>query len=78
MHVAGRELLSVGLWRWGPPLPRVPEGDVLVLGDRAKRATRDFGAAMERIDRCLSQWPVTGVLFLVLAIVLFGTMFVGR
>ncbi len=71
-------LLSVGLWRWGPRLPRVPAGDVLVFGNAAIDVARDVGAAMERLDRRLSQWPVAGVLFLVLTAVLVATMLVGH
>lgn len=71
-------LLSVGLWRWGPRLPRVPAGDVLVFGKGATEVGRDVGVAMEDIDRRLCQWPVAGVLFLVLTAVLVGTMLVGH
>jgi multicomponent Na+:H+ antiporter subunit A len=71
-------LLSVGLWRWGQLLPRVPAGDVLVFGKGATDVARDVGTAMEGLDRRLCQWPVAGVLFLVLTAVLVGTMLVGH
>ena len=71
-------LLSVALWRWGHRLPRIPEGDVLVAGKRAAPAVRQMGAAMEQIDWHLRRWPVAGVLFLVLTIILAGTMLAGR
>jgi multicomponent Na+:H+ antiporter subunit A len=71
-------LLSVGLWRWGELLPRVPAGDVLVFAKGATDVARNIGVAMERLDRRLSQWPVAGVLFLVLTAVLVGTMLVGH
>jgi hypothetical protein len=32
-------VLAVGLWRWAHRLPRVPEGDVVVVGEAAIRAT---------------------------------------
>ena len=68
----------MALRRWGQLLPRVPAGDVLVFGRGATDAARDVGVAMERLDRRLSQWPVAGVLFLVLTAVLVGTMLVGH
>jgi formate hydrogenlyase subunit 3/multisubunit Na+/H+ antiporter MnhD subunit len=71
-------LLSIGLWRWGELLPRVPAGDVLVFAKGATDVARNTGVAMERLDRRLSQWPVAGVLFLVLTAVLVGTMLVGH
>jgi multicomponent Na+:H+ antiporter subunit A len=71
-------LLTIALRRWGYLLPRVPEGDVLVLGESATGAARSVGAAMENIDRHLRQWPVAGVLFLLLAIVFVGTILAGR
>ncbi len=67
-------LLAVGLWRWGPVLPAIPEGDLLAAGNGAVRAARNLGTAMEAIDRYLRRWPVAGVLFLVLTLVLAATM----
>ena len=29
--------LALGLWRWGRYLPRVPEGDIVVVGQPAMR-----------------------------------------
>jgi formate hydrogenlyase subunit 3/multisubunit Na+/H+ antiporter MnhD subunit len=71
-------LLAVGLRRWGNLLPRVPAGDVLVFGERAVPAARNLSAAMERLDGCLREWPVAGVLFLVITIILVGTLFTGH
>jgi formate hydrogenlyase subunit 3/multisubunit Na+/H+ antiporter MnhD subunit len=69
-------LLSVGLRRWEDLLPRVPAGDVLVLFKGAADVTENFGAAMEGIDRRLRQWSVAGVLFLILTVLLAGTMLI--
>jgi hypothetical protein len=59
-------------------LPRIPAGDVLVCAERAKPAARDLAAAMEGLDRRLREWPVAGVLFVALTMVLIGTLFVGH
>jgi hypothetical protein len=51
---------------------------VLAVGIVAACATRNLSAAMERLDGYLRQWPVVGVLFLALTIVLAGAMLTGR
>ena len=71
-------LLSVGLWRYERLLPRIPEGDVLAASGVALRGAQGVGIAMERINGHLCQWPVAGVLFLGLTIVLTGTLIFGR
>jgi formate hydrogenlyase subunit 3/multisubunit Na+/H+ antiporter MnhD subunit len=71
-------LLSVALWRWGDVLPSIPKGDVLVMDKRAALPVRQLGAAMERVDWRLRQWPAAGVLLLALTIILAGTMLAGR
>ena len=71
-------LLSVGLWRAANWLPRIPAGDVLVFAERATPAAHDLAVAMEELDRRLREWPVAGVLFVALTIVLIGTLFVGH
>jgi multicomponent Na+:H+ antiporter subunit A len=70
-------LMAYKLRRWEHLLPRIPEGDVLAASTIAARATRKLGAAMERVDGYLGQWPVAGVLFLALTIILAGTMLAG-
>jgi hypothetical protein len=60
------------------PPARIPEGDVLVVEEGAARAARKLGAAMEQVDGHLRQWPVAGMLFLVLTIILAGTMLMGH
>jgi formate hydrogenlyase subunit 3/multisubunit Na+/H+ antiporter MnhD subunit len=63
-------LLAAGLWRWGQRLPRVPEGDVVVLGEGAVRAAVPWAEAIERGDAYLRQWPVAGLSLLTLVIIL--------
>ncbi len=67
-------VLAVGLWRWAYRLPRVPEGDVVVVGEAAIRATAPWGEAIERADGYLRQWPVAGLSLLTLVIILGAAM----
>ena len=68
--------LSAGLLRFGHLLPRVPEGDMVVVAERAARGSSGFGDAMERADTVLRQWPVAGVSLLALMVIL-GAAIVG-
>jgi hypothetical protein len=70
--------LAVALWHWQKLVPQVPEGDVLVAEKGGARALRSLGATMEAIDWQLRQWPVAGVMFLVITVILAGAMLVGR
>ena len=70
-------VLSLGLLRWGERLPRVPEGDVVVLAERAARTSLPFGDALERADGVLRQWPVAGLSLLTLMVVLAAAIFGG-
>jgi formate hydrogenlyase subunit 3/multisubunit Na+/H+ antiporter MnhD subunit len=63
-------LLAVGLRRFGHRLPPVPEGDVVVLGERLTRASAHGGASLERVEGVLQQWPVAGVALLALVMIL--------
>jgi formate hydrogenlyase subunit 3/multisubunit Na+/H+ antiporter MnhD subunit len=67
-------VLAIGLWRWGHRLPRVPEGDVVVGGEAAIRATAPWGAAVEQADGYLRQWPVASLSLLTLVIILGAAM----
>jgi multicomponent Na+:H+ antiporter subunit A len=63
-------MLAVGLWLWAPRLPRVPEGDIVVVGEAALRATVPWGEAVERADGYLREWPVASLSLLTLVIIL--------
>jgi len=67
-------VLAFGLWRWGDRLPSVPEGDIVVVGETAVRASITWGEALERADGYLRQWPVASLLLLILAIILGAAM----
>jgi formate hydrogenlyase subunit 3/multisubunit Na+/H+ antiporter MnhD subunit len=71
-------VLAVALQQRALKLPRVPEGDVLAVAERAAPALRNLAAASERIDGWLRQWPVAGVFLLVLTIALAATLLAGR
>ena len=53
--------LAALLWPWRARLPRIPEGDVLVIAERCAPAIRRLGAAFERADGVLRQWPIASM-----------------
>jgi formate hydrogenlyase subunit 3/multisubunit Na+/H+ antiporter MnhD subunit len=67
-------VLAVGLCGWGHHLPRVPEGDVVVVAEAAVRATGPAGKAIERVDSYMRLWPVASVALLALVIILSAAM----
>lgn len=67
-------VLALGLWLWEDRLPRVPAGDIVVVGEAATRATVTWGEAVERADGWLRQWPVASVSLLTLVIILGAAM----
>ncbi len=71
-------LLAIGLWRWGYRLPRLPEGDIVVAGETAVRATAAWSEAIERADGWLRQWPVASLSLVVVAVVLGAAMLAWR
>jgi hypothetical protein len=71
-------LASLALWRWGRLLPRIPAGDLLAADKGLVRLAGVSGAAMEKIDEHLREWPVASALLLGLAIILSLSTFVGR
>ena len=60
--VAVGALLAVALARWGARLPRIPDGDVVVLGDAAARQAAALAPLAVRADGALRQWPVATAL----------------
>ena len=71
-------LASLALWRWGGLLPRIPAGDLLAADKGLVRLASASGAAMEKIDEHLREWPVASALLLGLAIILSVSTFLGR
>jgi len=70
--------LAPGLWLWGNRLPRIPVGDIVVGQEAAFHASYAFGAALERTDARLRQWPAAGLSLLAVAIVLTAAMLSGH
>jgi formate hydrogenlyase subunit 3/multisubunit Na+/H+ antiporter MnhD subunit len=66
--------LALVLWPWRDRLPRVPVGDVVVVGEAAARAAAARGEAIERVDDYLRQWPVASLSLLTLVIILAAAM----
>ena len=66
-------VLAIGMWRGGHRLPRVPKGDVVVVGEEAMRATMIWGELIELADDYLRQWPLASLLLLAFVIIL-GTV----
>jgi multicomponent Na+:H+ antiporter subunit A len=62
--------LVPGLRLWGDRLPRVPEGDIITKEEAAFHASYAFGAALERMDARLRQWPAAGLSLLAVALIL--------
>lgn len=54
-------LLAALLWPWRARLPHIPEGDVLVIAERCAPTVRRLGAAFERADGVLRQWPIASM-----------------
>ena len=71
-------ILALGLRRLMPRLPSLPEGDILVAGEAAARASIAWGAALERAEMVLQRWPVACLLLLIIAITLGAVTLVGR
>jgi hypothetical protein len=52
----------------------VPEGDVVVVGEAALRATVPWAEGIERADAYLRRWQVASLSLLALVIILGATM----
>jgi hypothetical protein len=70
--------LAAGLWAMENRLPRVPAGDIVVAEEAAFRASRSLGAAFERADRAVRQWPAAGFALLVIALALTAAGWASR
>jgi formate hydrogenlyase subunit 3/multisubunit Na+/H+ antiporter MnhD subunit len=70
-------VLALALRRWGNRLPPVPAGDIVGAAERAFRRSYAIGAAFERADGRLRQWPAAGLSLLVIAVVLGAATLFG-
>jgi hypothetical protein len=71
-------LAALALWRWGRLLPRIPAGDLLAADKGLVRLASASGAAMEKIDQHLREWPVASALLLALVLIFSVSTFVAR
>jgi hypothetical protein len=62
--------LALGLFPWERILPRVPEGDLIVLEERAALNALTWGGPLERVESLFRHWPSAGISFLVVALLL--------
>jgi formate hydrogenlyase subunit 3/multisubunit Na+/H+ antiporter MnhD subunit len=61
-------LLALLLRRFDAGIPRISEGDVIVLLEMLQPAVARLGGALERTDEMLRRWPVAGLVLLTLVI----------
>ncbi|SFK35783.1 proton-conducting transporter membrane subunit [Methylocapsa palsarum] len=69
--------LALPLWRWGGRLPHPPAGDIVVIGEKIIRASYGAGAALERVEAGIRQWPAAAMALLGIAIILGAAMATG-
>jgi hypothetical protein len=55
-------------------LPRVPEGDLVVFGERAARRIARLSVPVERTEKALRHWPAAGTAMLVMIVLLGAAM----
>jgi formate hydrogenlyase subunit 3/multisubunit Na+/H+ antiporter MnhD subunit len=70
--------LAAGLWAAGDRLPRVPAGDIVGAEEAALHGLTPLGAAFERADRELRQWPAAGLALLIVALALAAAGYASR
>jgi formate hydrogenlyase subunit 3/multisubunit Na+/H+ antiporter MnhD subunit len=71
-------ILFSAVWSWRSRLPKLPEGDIVLAGEAAARATVGWGEAVERADAWLRQWPIASLSLLTVAILLAAAMLIWR
>lgn len=70
--------VAYAVWGSRMRIPRAPPGDIVVAGEAAVRAAVRRGAAIERLDERLRQWPVAGLALLALALLFAAALAAGR
>jgi len=70
--------LALALRRWRPHLPSILPGDIVGSAESAFHASYALGAALERTDGLLRQWPAAGVSLLTIGIALGAAIFFGH
>lgn len=70
--------LAFALRGYSDRLPRVPEGDAVVLAEALLPSLRRLMDGMERVDGLLRQWTVAGLLLLIIVVALGAALQLGR
>jgi formate hydrogenlyase subunit 3/multisubunit Na+/H+ antiporter MnhD subunit len=70
--------LAGGLWALRDRLPRIPAGDIVVVEEATFHGLAPLGAAFERADRELRQWPAAGLALLMVALTLVAAGYATR
>jgi formate hydrogenlyase subunit 3/multisubunit Na+/H+ antiporter MnhD subunit len=70
--------VAAGLWAVRDRLPRISAGDIVVAEEAAFRASLSLGAAFERFERELRQWPASGLALLMAALALAAAGYASR
>jgi formate hydrogenlyase subunit 3/multisubunit Na+/H+ antiporter MnhD subunit len=71
-------VLAAALWAGADRLPRVPAGDIVVAEEAAFHVSLSLGAAFERTDRGLREWPAAGLALLMVALALVAAGYASR
>jgi formate hydrogenlyase subunit 3/multisubunit Na+/H+ antiporter MnhD subunit len=71
-------VLAAALWAAENRLPRIPTGDIVVAEEAAFHRLTPLGAAFERADRDVRQWPAAGLALLVIALALTAAGWASR
>ena len=71
-------VVAVGVWGVSDRLPRIPAGDIVVAEEAAFRASLSLGAAFERADRGLREWPAAALALLMVALALAAAGYASR
>lgn len=67
-------LVAAVLWPWRTRLPRIPEGDVLIIGERCAPLAHHLGSALQRFDGFLRQWTVATMCIVILVLLTAVTL----
>ena len=70
--------LAYALRGYTERLPRIPEGDMVVLAEALLPRLQRLLNRLDRLDELLRQWPVAGLLLLVITIALGAALQLGQ
>jgi formate hydrogenlyase subunit 3/multisubunit Na+/H+ antiporter MnhD subunit len=70
--------LAAGLWAAGDSLPRIPAGDIIVAEEAAFHDLAPLGAAFDRADQGVRQWPAAGLALIMIVLALAAAGYVSR